>query len=585
VGIFLAGPGGEVQYVNEAWTEITGLEAQTALGEGWAAALHPDDREGVLAAWARSVRSGEPYAGELRFRRPDGEVRWVLATARILSDDVGRVSGFVGCVNDITERRRLEQEREEFFELALDLLCVAELETGFLKVSRGFEPTLGWAPEELLGRPFLELVHPEDLAATEEALRKLVEGRATAGFENRYRCKDGSWRWLAWRTPPPAPGSRVLHAVARDVTAQRHEAERLVRLAESDALTGAANRSRLEQAVLESIARAEHTGQPFGVLFADLNQFKAINDRLGHAAGDQALKEVARRMREHLGQTTSWPGWAVTSSRWCSRVKSRAIAEDLAAKLVRAIIEPMHAPLRTVRRSEHRGGPVAGGWRLGVPASPVRRPGDVPGEARRRVCCRRAGLPGLMPPRRGEVAGPPPRGARCAARVLAPHTPHPMCAQLAERSRMTRLLTSGPLRRSPEDERSSPDHRCSAVRRLGPRDRCRCLRRGRRLGLLWPDRCRDASEAPAGGVPDAGGGRAGPGPGGASTDLPAGPAWPRQALAEALPQVRRMRRAGVLRPERWYSEVYAPSRQADAASPLQSGQGHGKGHGKGHKDG
>ena len=342
VGIFLAGSGGEIQYVNEAWTEITGLESGSALGEGWAAALHPDDREAVLAAWARSVRSGEPYSGELRFRRPDGEVRWVLATARILSDDVGRVSGFVGCVNDITERRRLEQEREEFFELALDLLCVADLETGFLKVSRSFEPTLGWSPEELLGRPFLDLVHPEDLAATEEALRQLVEGRATAGFENRYRCKDGSWRWLAWRSPPPAPGSRVLHAIARDVTAQRREAERLVRLAESDPLTGAANRSRLEQAVLEAVARAERSGQPFAVLFADLNQFKSINDRLGHAAGDQALREVARRMREHLRASdlvarVGGDEFAVV----LEGVKSRAIAEEVAAKLVRAIVEPM----------------------------------------------------------------------------------------------------------------------------------------------------------------------------------------------------------------------------------------------------
>ncbi|HVP61539.1 MAG TPA: PAS domain S-box protein [Myxococcaceae bacterium] len=343
VGIFLAGPGGEVQYVNETWTEITGLEPQAALARGWADALHPDDREGVLAAWARSVRTGEPYCGEFRFRRPDGKVRWVLATARILSDDVGRVSGFVGCINDITERRRLEQEREEFFELALDLLCVTDLDEGFLKVSRSFELTLGWTPEELLGRPFLDLVHPEDVAATGEALRQLVEGQATAGFENRYRCKDGSWRWLAWRSPPPAPGSRVLHAVARDVTAQRHDAERLARLAESDPLTGAANRSRLEQAVLEAIARAERSGQPFGVLFADLNQFKAINDRLGHAAGDQALKEVARRMREHLRSSdvvarVGGDEFAVV----LEGVRSRAMAEEVAAKLVRAIVEPMH---------------------------------------------------------------------------------------------------------------------------------------------------------------------------------------------------------------------------------------------------
>jgi len=251
VGIFLAGPDGEFQYVNETWTEITGVVPEAAVGRGWADALHPEDRDRVTEAWAESVGCGAAYSDEFRFRRPDGEVRWVLATARILSDDMGRVSGVVGCVSDITERRRLEQEREEFFELALDLLCVVDLDRGFTKVSRSFEQTLGWSPGELLGRSLLDLVHPEDQAATEDVLRQLVEGRATGGFETRYRCKDGSWRWLAWRTPRPSAGSRVVHAVARDVTVQKREAERLVRLAESDPLTGAANRSRLEQAVDE----------------------------------------------------------------------------------------------------------------------------------------------------------------------------------------------------------------------------------------------------------------------------------------------------------------------------------------------
>jgi len=300
------------------------------------------NRERVVAAWSESTRTGEPYRGEFRFRRPDREVRLVLVTARTLSDDVGRVGGFVGCVNDITELRQLEHEREEFFELALDLLAVADLDSGFLRVSRSFEQTLGWTRKELLGRPFLELVHPDDLAATEEALRQLVEGGATTGFENRYRCKDGTWRWLAWRAPPPCPGSRMIHAVARDVSAQKREAERLVRLAESDPLTGTANRSRLEQAVLEAVGRAERTGQPFAVLFADLNHFKAINDRLGHAAGDRALQEVARRMREQLRASdvvarVGGDEFAVV----LEGVRTREAVEEVAAKLVRAIVEPM----------------------------------------------------------------------------------------------------------------------------------------------------------------------------------------------------------------------------------------------------
>ena len=108
------------------------------------------NRERVVAAWSESTRTGEPYRGEFRFRRPDREVRLVLVTARTLSDDVGRVGGFVGCVNDITELRQLEHEREEFFELALDLLAAADLDSGFLRVSRSFEQTLGWTRKELV---------------------------------------------------------------------------------------------------------------------------------------------------------------------------------------------------------------------------------------------------------------------------------------------------------------------------------------------------------------------------------------------------------------------------------------------------
>jgi diguanylate cyclase (GGDEF)-like protein len=125
---------------------------------------------------------------------------------------------------------------------------------------------------------------------------------------------------------------------------EKREAERLLRLAESDPLTGAANRSRLEQAVVEAMARAERSGQPFGVLFADLDQFKALNDRLGHAAGDQALQEVARRIHEHVRATdvvarVGGDEFAVV----LEGVKSREIAQEVAAKLMRAIGAPLTA--------------------------------------------------------------------------------------------------------------------------------------------------------------------------------------------------------------------------------------------------
>jgi len=249
-GIVVQDISGKIVAFNASATRILGLSdeqltGRSSLDPSWAA-VHADGSPfpGEQHPAMVTLRTGEPLLGVLMgVRVGNGRTRWISINTQPLRDGhSGPIQGVVCSFQDITARRTHEaairaseargQEREEFFELALDLLCVADLDRGFVKLSRSFELTLGWSPEEMLGRPFLELVHPEDRVATEDALRQLLEGRTTAGFESRHRCKDGSWKWLAWRAPPPAPGSRVLHAVAREVSAQRREADRPVRLAD-----------------------------------------------------------------------------------------------------------------------------------------------------------------------------------------------------------------------------------------------------------------------------------------------------------------------------------------------------------------
>jgi PAS domain S-box-containing protein len=254
-GIVVQDISGKIVAFNASATRILGLSdeqltGRSSLDPSWAA-VHADGSPfpGEQHPAMVTLRTGEPLLGVLMgVRVGNGRTRWISINTQPLRDGhSGPIQGVVCSFQDITARRtheaairaseacfqRLEQEREEFFELALDLLCVADLDRGFLKLSRSFELTLGWGPEEMVGRPFLELVHPEDLVPTEDALRQLLERRTTAGFESRYRCKDGSWKSLAWRVSPPAPGSRVLHAVARDVSALRRGADSTVRLAGS----------------------------------------------------------------------------------------------------------------------------------------------------------------------------------------------------------------------------------------------------------------------------------------------------------------------------------------------------------------
>jgi PAS domain S-box-containing protein len=120
-------------------------------------------------------------------------------------------------------RERTEEERERFFNLSLDLMCIAGTDGYFKRVNPAFQRTLGHPTEELLSRPFLDFIHPDDIAATLSEIETLDSGQPTYHFENRYRCQDGSWKWLAWSTQPYSD-ERILYAVGRDVT-ERKKAE------------------------------------------------------------------------------------------------------------------------------------------------------------------------------------------------------------------------------------------------------------------------------------------------------------------------------------------------------------------------
>ncbi|MBI1862666.1 PAS domain S-box protein [Candidatus Microgenomates bacterium] len=114
---------------------------------------------------------------------------------------------------------------KELFNLSLDLLCVASVDGYFKIVNPAFENTLGWTREELVTKPFLDYVHPYDKASTMEEIAKLAHGIAAVHFENRYLCKDGSFKWLSWSSSPSKGG--LLYATAHDITQQKELIEHL----------------------------------------------------------------------------------------------------------------------------------------------------------------------------------------------------------------------------------------------------------------------------------------------------------------------------------------------------------------------
>ena len=138
------------------------------------------------------------------------------------------LSGFASVIvrRDFQKRQEAEEDRDRFFTLSLDLLCIAKSDGYFKRVNPAFTETLGWSADEMLARPFMDFVHPDDHTATlDEFKKQVVAGKKVINFYNRYRHKDGSWRVLSWKSLPQPDGH--LYATARDVTELRRSAAAL----------------------------------------------------------------------------------------------------------------------------------------------------------------------------------------------------------------------------------------------------------------------------------------------------------------------------------------------------------------------
>jgi PAS domain S-box-containing protein len=168
VGIFHCDRDGLIKYANERFIEIIGVTSQEEVRTGWGHALHPDDQDRVLAAWAHTAETGQPFRSEHRFVHPDGNVIWVLGQASPVSDENGAVMGFVGTLTDVTE----DKEKEEQFRLVVESapcgMLMVNSEGRVTLINAQIEALFGYSRSELIGCPVEQLipdrfrnVHPE----------------------------------------------------------------------------------------------------------------------------------------------------------------------------------------------------------------------------------------------------------------------------------------------------------------------------------------------------------------------------------------------------------------------------------------
>ncbi len=242
-GLVAAGEGGRISFANRmaetmfgyAVEELKGLPIETLIPARFAERHRDHRRQYFQTPRPRPMGQGL----DLMARRKDGSEFPVEISLSSVETAEGRLA--IAFVTDVTLRRKLEEERNQFFNLSADLNCVAGEDGFFKQVNNSFEQVLGWSSQELLSAPFIDFVHPDDRQTSLAILQGLREGRAAAHFTNRCRCRDDSYRWLSWSAPAPRPGDKLFYASARDVTGERRveaERQRLVTLIEtsSDAI-------------------------------------------------------------------------------------------------------------------------------------------------------------------------------------------------------------------------------------------------------------------------------------------------------------------------------------------------------------
>ncbi|HEX2965776.1 MAG TPA: PAS domain S-box protein, partial [Syntrophorhabdaceae bacterium] len=225
-------------YVSPSVEMVTGYPGDEYSVLSWRELSHPDEIEKLRKTW-RWVNDHpeQTITFNSRFRHKDGTWRWMENTARnlVYNPSVGSV---VVNFHDITERKNAEdalkqttEELDRFFNINPDLLCIADIDGHFRRLNSAWESVLGYSAQELDGKEFLDFVHPDDLTSTVDRLSKLKKQELVLNFVNRYRTKEGSYRWIEWIS---APYGNLIYAAARDIT-ERIQAEHELRKAKEAA--------------------------------------------------------------------------------------------------------------------------------------------------------------------------------------------------------------------------------------------------------------------------------------------------------------------------------------------------------------
>lgn len=364
---------GKVRAMNNTELAMLGYAREEVVGQKLITELlTPASAEAFRRNFPEFVSAGRIADVEFEFVRKDGTTFTGLLSATAIKDEAGNFVRSRSTTLDITARKHAEAERDRFFNISLDLLGIASAADGRFKcVSPGVTDLLGWTPEEFLATPYMDLIHPDDRAASQaEVERQVVKGEKVLHFENRFRHKDGSWRVLSWRSVPQPGG--LMYAAARDVTERKRMEEQLrsfnheleQRVAERTTELSRVN-EKLKTAAAR-LARSNRELQDFAFVASHdlqepLRKIQAFSDRLMTKCGP-AIDDTGRDYIARMLNATARMRRLIDDLLMFSRVTSKAkpfepvnlatvaeeVVSDLEVRLEQAAGRVEIAPLPTV---------------------------------------------------------------------------------------------------------------------------------------------------------------------------------------------------------------------------------------------
>jgi PAS domain S-box-containing protein len=220
-------PDGTFVFVNDVYCKFFGKTKDELIGQKWLPFPLDEDLTLIQEKLLTLSPTNPTVVIENRVVSSKGEIHWMQFVNKGFFNLYGELLEIQSVGRDITERKQAEEDRDRILNMSYDLICIAGQDGYFKYVNPAWEKTLGYSQKELLARPFLDFIHPDDHQKNDKEVANLAAGKKTLDFQNRYIHKDGSIRTISW-TATPLPEKKVFYCIGRDITEHKEFEEALL---------------------------------------------------------------------------------------------------------------------------------------------------------------------------------------------------------------------------------------------------------------------------------------------------------------------------------------------------------------------